>query len=146
MGIDLGCWGGPQTHKRKVTFLLDPPLRPAAMEEYLANMRTLRSYMNGPSREPTAPSPVPAPAALTLQPPRLSMVASLLLQMMIRLLLSFLPMRRRLFISYVKLCLLWQLKPDELVVYYFAVRTSLVMYVDLCLVIVWRVKHDDIVV
>lgn len=29
-----------------VTFLLDPPLRPAAMEEYLANMRTLRCYMN----------------------------------------------------------------------------------------------------
>uniref|UniRef100_A0A453RV40 Uncharacterized protein n=1 Tax=Aegilops tauschii subsp. strangulata TaxID=200361 RepID=A0A453RV40_AEGTS len=26
--------------------LLDPQLRPAAMEEYLANMRTLRSYMN----------------------------------------------------------------------------------------------------
>uniref|UniRef100_A0A453RTS2 Uncharacterized protein n=1 Tax=Aegilops tauschii subsp. strangulata TaxID=200361 RepID=A0A453RTS2_AEGTS len=29
-----------------VTVLLDPQLRPAAMEEYLANMRTLRSYMN----------------------------------------------------------------------------------------------------
>ena len=40
------------------------------------------------------------------------------------------------FIYYVKLCLLWQLKPDERVVQYVAVRTSIVMYVHLCLVIV----------
>ena len=40
------------------------------------------------------------------------------------------------FIYYVKLCLVCQLKPDEHVVQYFPVRTSLVMYADMCLMIV----------